>query len=72
MTAWIEILIGFITVLITNGAFFYTINRKIKKTELKDKEIEVIKKQDDEWQELYEEEKAKRMRLEEEKEKYMK
>lgn len=63
---WIQLAIGFFTVLVTNGAFFYSINRKIKTAELKDKEIEIVKKQDDEWQELYQEEKQKRLAAEQE------
>lgn len=62
---WLRLLIEFLTVLIVNGAFFYTINRKIKKLEVKEKEIDIVKKQDDEWQELYLEAKEQKKELEE-------
>lgn len=52
---WVQLIIGFVTTLIVNGSFFYTINRKLKNAEVKDKETEILKKQDDEWQELYQE-----------------
>ena len=50
---WISLAIGFLSTLIVNGCFFYSINRKMKKVEVRDKEADVMKKQDDEWQELY-------------------
>lgn len=59
METWIQLLLGFVTLLLTNGVFFYSINRKMKKAEVKEKEIEVVKKQDDEWQELYHEAKSR-------------
>lgn len=62
---WLQFIIAILTLGLVNGGFFYTINRKMKKTELQEKEIEVIKKQDEEWAELYREEKAKREDLEE-------
>ena len=52
---WISLAIGFLSTLIVNGCFFYSINRKMKKVEVRDKEADVMKKQDDEWQELYQE-----------------
>lgn len=56
---WIKLIIDFVVILITNGAFYYTINRKLKHLEVKDKEVDIVKKQDDEWQELYQEERAR-------------
>lgn len=61
---WIKLAIEFLAVLIVNGVFFYSINRKLKKAEVQEKEVDIIKKQDDEWQELYREEKEKRIALE--------
>lgn len=46
---WIKILIEVLVVLSSSGLFFYTINRKLKKLDVNDKEIEIIRKQDDEW-----------------------
>lgn len=46
---WISLVIGFLSTLIVNGCFFYSINRKMKKVEVRDKEADVMKKQDDEW-----------------------
>ena len=62
---WLRLAIEFFSILVVNGAFFYTINRKFKKLELKEKEVDIVKKQDHEWQELYEEEKSKRQKAEE-------
>lgn len=55
---WIQLILDFFTICIVNGVFFYTINRKLKKMEVKEKEIDIVKKQDDEWQELYLEQKS--------------
>ena len=65
MTPILEFIIAFIGVLLTNGVFFYSINRKLKKAEVADKEVEIIKKQDDEWQELYKETRSRITVLEE-------
>ena len=58
MSQILQFIITFVGVLLTNGAFFYSITRKLKKAEVADKEMEVMKKQDDEWQELYKEVKS--------------
>lgn len=61
---WIKVLIEALVVLSSSGLFFYTINRKLKKLDVNDKEIEIVRKQDDEWQELYREERARVQELE--------
>lgn len=54
---WINIIITLISALLSSGIVggiaFYRFNQKLKALEVKDSEIEVIKKQDDEWQALY-------------------
>ena len=63
---WFRLIIEFVSVLLVNGILFFTINKKLKKLEVKEKEVDIVKKQDDEWQELYEEEKTKRQEAESE------
>lgn len=60
MSQILEFIIAALSILVTNGIFFYTINKKLKKAELKQKEtevknqeVEILRKQDDEWQKLY-------------------
>lgn len=62
---WMQFATDIITILIVNGVFFYTINRKLKKLEVEEKKVDITKKQDDEWQELYFEEKNKTSTLDE-------
>lgn len=57
--AWIQLIIDFIAICLVNGVFFYSINRKLKKMEVEEKKVDVLKKQDDEWQELYLEQKSR-------------
>lgn len=66
MTPLLEFIIAFAGLLLTNGVFFYTIDRRMKKaeamkveTEVKEQEVEILRKQDDEWQELYHEAKER-------------
>lgn len=61
---WLRFIIEFVSILLVNGVLFFTINKKLKKLEVKEKEVDIVKKQDDEWQELYEEEKQKRQEAE--------
>jgi hypothetical protein len=56
---WIRLAIEFFTICVANGVFFYSINRKLKHLEVEDKKTDILKKQDDEWQELYQEEKSR-------------
>lgn len=48
-------LIPALVTLITSGAIYFGLNKKLKAAEVKEKEAEVLRKQDDEWQELYRE-----------------
>lgn len=56
---WIEILVTLATSIIASGGIgailFYSVNKKLKNVEVQDKQVDVLKKQDDEWQELYNE-----------------
>lgn len=65
MEWWLTLIVEFATVLIVNGCFYYGINKKLKQVQVNEKEIEVIKKQDDEWQELYNELKSQIQPLQE-------
>ena len=58
MSQILQFIITFAVLLISNGVFFQSITKKLKKAEVADKEMEVMKKQDDEWQELYKEVKS--------------
>lgn len=62
---WIRLAIEFFTICVANGVFFYSINRKLKHLEVEDKKTDILKKQDDEWQELYQEEKSRVQPLQE-------
>lgn len=55
MEPWLRFIVELAGIMLTSGVFFISINKKLKKAEVKDKEAEVLKKQDDEWQELYRE-----------------
>lgn len=56
MNTIITVLLSILTALTGGqGIMFYFVNRRLKKAELADKEAEVLRKQDDEWQELYHE-----------------
>lgn len=48
-------LIPALVTLITSGAIYFRLNKKFREAEVKEKEAEVLQKQDDEWQELYRE-----------------
>jgi len=39
-----QFIIAILGLLFTNGAFFYSINRKLKKVEVEDKRMNIIKK----------------------------
>lgn len=49
MSEWITIIISLISTISASGILFFTIDKKLKKLEVSDKEVEIIKKQDDEW-----------------------
>lgn len=56
MNTIITVLLSILTALSGGqGIMFYFVNRRLKKAELADKETDVLRKQDDEWQELYHE-----------------
>lgn len=54
-----EILTTVITSLLAGGGIsgivFYSLNKKLKHLEVEEKKVDVVRKQDDEWQELYRE-----------------
>ena len=51
----LSLLIPALVTLITSGAIYFGLNKKLRAAEVKEKEAEVLRKQDDEWQELYHE-----------------
>lgn len=57
-------LIPALVTLITSGAIYFGLNKKLKAAEVKEKEVEVLRKQDDEWQELYKEARAQKQQAE--------
>ena len=54
---WTEILTTVIASLLAGGGIsgllFYSLNKKLKHLEVEERKVDVVKKQDDEWQELY-------------------
>ena len=54
---WTEILTTIVTSLLAGGGIsgivFYSLNKKLKHLEVEEKKVDVVRKQDDEWQELY-------------------
>ena len=54
---WTEILTTIVTSLLAGGGIsgivFYSLNKKLKHLEVEEKKVDVVKKQDDEWKELY-------------------
>ena len=61
----LSLIIPAIVTLITSGTIYFGLNRKLKQAEVKEKEVEVLRKQDDEWQELYHEARDQKQKLEE-------
>lgn len=62
---WINLIVGGLLTLITSGAIYFGLNKKLKAAEVKEKEAEVLRKQDDEWQDLYHEARDQKQKLEE-------
>lgn len=62
---FLSYLIPALVTLITSGAIYFGLNKKLKAAEVKDKEVEVLRKQDDEWQDLYRESREREKTLEE-------
>lgn len=70
---WLNLIIPALVTLIVSGGIYIGLNKqlkhvevKLKDQEVKDKEADVLRKQDDEWQELYREARARADRMEEE------
>lgn len=61
---WLSFGLELLTFLSASGLLYWGVTKKLKKLEVKEKEIEIIKKQDDEWQELYKEAKDRIKELE--------
>lgn len=55
MMEWIRLGIEILTFAGLNGFIFYSFNKKLKALQVDEKQIDVVKKQDEEWQELYQE-----------------
>lgn len=62
---WLSLIIGSVVTLLTSGAIYFGLNKKLKAAEVKEKEVEVLRKQDDEWQELYKEAREQKQQAEE-------
>lgn len=62
---WLSLIIGSLVTLLTSGAIYFGLNKKLKAAEVKEKEVEVLRKQDDEWQELYKEAREQKQQAEE-------
>lgn len=62
---WLSLIIGSLVTLLTSGAIYFGLNKKLKAAEVKEKEVEVLRKQDDEWQELYREAREQKQLAEE-------
>lgn len=61
----LSLIIPAVVTLLTSGAIYFGLNKKLKQAEVKEKEVEVLQKQDDEWQELYHEARDQKLKLEE-------
>ena len=53
--SWINILVNVITLFGGGSLLFYSLNRKMKALEVRNKEVEVVHNQADEWKRLYDE-----------------
>ena len=62
---WLSLIIGSLVTLLTSGAIYFGLNKKLKAAEVKEKEVEILHKQDDEWQELYKEAREQKQLAEE-------
>ena len=62
---WLSLIIGSLVTLLTSGAIYFGLNKKLKAAEVKEKEVEVLRKQDDEWQDLYKEAREQKQQAEE-------
>jgi len=58
--SWINILVNVVTLFGGGSLLFFTFNRKLKALEVKEKEVEVVHSQADEWKRLYEESERER------------